>query len=94
MEKIITAELSVQSDKIEAFLKLAKIVISKSNAEKGCLTYKLLKEFDHENEFFFFEKYENQKAVEAHNTSEHFKNFIDGITPLLSKEPVIEIFNA
>jgi len=94
MEKIINAQLSIKADKIEDFLKLAEIVISKSNKESGCLTYKLLKEVGKENEFFFYEKYEDQKAVDAHNASDHFKTFIDAVTPLLSKEPVIETLNA
>ncbi len=92
MEKTIIAQLSIQIAKTEAFLKLAEIMVNKSLAENGCLTYKLLKEVDKENDFFIYEKYENEKAVENHNSSEHFKGFINTVMPLLTKEPTIEIF--
>lgn len=92
MKKTIIAQLSIQSAKTKEFLELADNMIQKSIAESGCLTYKLLKEFDKENEFFFYEKYESDKAVENHNSSEHFKNFINFLTPLLAKEPTIETF--
>lgn len=92
MEKIINAHLSIQRTKTEEFLELADSMINKSIAERGCLIYKLLKELNKENEFFFYEKYKNEKAVENHNSSEHFKTFIDSVTPLLAKEPTIEIF--
>lgn len=92
MEKTIIAQLCIQGAKTEDFLKLVKIMVKKSLAENGCLTYKLLKEVNKENEFFIYEKYENAKAVEKHNSSEHFKSFINAVMPLLTKEPTIENF--
>lgn len=92
MEKIIIAHLSLQSNKIDEFLKLAEAMIKTSNEEPGCLTYKLLKEIDQENEFFFYERYKNEKAIEIHNSSNHFKSFVNSVMPFLSKEPTIEVF--
>ncbi|UGU15862.1 antibiotic biosynthesis monooxygenase [Sinomicrobium kalidii] len=92
MKKTIIAQLSIQETKTEQFLKLAEIMVNKSIAENGCLAYKLLKEVDKENEFLIYEKYENESAVERHNSSEHFKSFLDSVLPLLTKEPAIEKF--
>ncbi len=92
MEKTIIAQLTIQEGKTEDFLKLAEIMVNKSLAENGCLTYKLLKEVDKENDFFIYEKYENEKAIENHNSSQHFKGFINAVMPLLTKEPTIENF--
>lgn len=94
MRKTIVVQASVKETKIEEFLKLAKIMVNKSLSEVGCITYKLSKDLHKENDFFFYEKYENEKAVEKHNSSEHFKKFINSVMPLLTKEPVIENFNA
>lgn len=94
MKKVIVVQVSIKETKIEDFLKLAKTIINESISEIGCLTYKLSKDLDKGNEFFFYEKYENEKAVERHNSSEHFKNFINSVMPLLTKEPFIESFNA
>lgn len=92
MEKTVIAQLSIQITKTEDFLKLAEIMVNESIAENGCLTYKLLKEVDKENDFFIYEKYENEKSVENHNSSEHFKSLINAVMPLLIKEPTIENF--
>lgn len=92
MEKTIIAQLSIQGTNKEDFLKLAENMVNKSIAENGCITYKLLREVNKENEFFIYEKYENEKAVESHNSSEHFKSFLNAVMPMLSKEPKIESF--
>lgn len=94
MKKTIIVQLNIQTSKTDAFLELAKIMVKTSKKENGCLTYKLLKSIDDENEFFFYEKYENDKAVTTHNSSKHFKDFITSVMPLLTKEPIIEQFNA
>lgn len=92
--KIIVAQLNVKESKIEDFLKLAKVMVKKSLSEDGCLVYKLSRGIDNDNEFLFFEKYINDKAVEHHNSSEHFKNFINSVMPLLTEQPSIEVFDA
>lgn len=92
MKKTIIAHLSIKVAKTDDFLKLAEIMVNQSIAENGCLTYKLLKEVNKENDFYIYEKYENEKAVENHNSSEHFKSFINAVMPLLTKEPTIENF--
>lgn len=92
MKKTILVQASVKEIKVEEFIELSQAMIKKSVSENGCLTYKLFKSLNKENEFFFYEKYENEKAVENHNSSEHFKFFIDSVMPLLTKEPTIEIY--
>ncbi|MDD7916047.1 putative quinol monooxygenase [Polaribacter ponticola] len=92
MEKTIIAQLSIQEGKTEDFLKLAEIMVNNSIEENGCLKYRLLKEVDKENDFLIYEKYENEEAVENHNSSEHFKGFLNAVMPLLTKEPIIEVF--
>ncbi len=92
MEKIIIAQLSVKEDCRQQFMEAAKIMVEKSNAEKGCLFYRLLNEVAKPNEFVFFEKYINQEAIDFHNSSEHFKSFVELIAELLSSEPKIDVY--
>lgn len=91
-QKTIIAQLSILETKTDQFLKLASIMVNKSITENGCIAYKLLKDVGEENEFLIYEKYENDKAVEEHKSSEHFKNFLNSILPLLAKEPIIGKF--
>ena len=92
MEKIIIAQLSVKENSIESFLKLAAILVEKSNNESGCLSYRLLKEVNKPNEFIVYEKYVNQQAVEIHNSSAHLKDFLKAASTLLADKPQIDVY--
>jgi len=56
------------------------------------LFYRLLNEINKPNEFVIYEKYINDKAVDFHNSSEHFKDFIKSVPELLLTEPQIDIY--
>ncbi|WP_196887419.1 putative quinol monooxygenase [Aureivirga sp. CE67] len=92
MKNNIVAVLNINPDSEKEFMRFAKEMIQKSREEEGCLMYKLFKGVESENEYIFYEKYQDEKSIEIHNTSEHFKAFISVIGPMLLKEPVIEIY--
>ncbi len=92
MEKKIIVQLSLQESKSFDFLAASKSIVEASNAEVGCLSYKLLKDVDQSNEFIIYEAYEDEKALNAHNNSEHLKNFLNLVTPWLAKAPIFETF--
>ncbi|WP_164914149.1 putative quinol monooxygenase [Aquimarina sediminis] len=92
MKKTVIARLSVQKESIEQFLAKAKIMVQNSNKEEGCLTYRLFQEVDSSADFIFYEEYINKEAVDKHNSSDHFKEFLTFASSILTKEPVIENF--
>jgi len=92
MEKIIIAQLNVNEKKVEQFLELVKTIVKKSRQEKGCITYKFLNEIEKPNEFVVYEKYQNNEALEYHNSSEYLKVFLESISPLLLDQPIIEFY--
>ena len=92
MTKTVIAQLSIEKSKIDQFLTSAQIMIEKSNAEAECVHYELYKKTDTATDFLFHEKYENENAVEKHNSSKHFTIFLNSVTPLLTKKPIIELF--
>ncbi|CAM1357441.1 putative quinol monooxygenase [Tenacibaculum halocynthiae] len=92
MEKIIIAQITVKENQIVTFLKLASEMVKTSNQEEGCITYQLLNDVYNKSSFLFYEKYQNEKAVKLHNTSFHFNAFLNDISSLLSKEPIINIY--
>ena len=77
MKKVINARIVVKPEAIEQFLALAKTMVEKSNSEQGCLIYKLYQEVGNPHSFIFYEVYENQDVVNIHNSSIHFKTFIE-----------------
>lgn len=92
MKKVIVAQLGIKEESIEEFLKLAETMVASANEEPGCLTYKLLAAVATKGEYFVYEEYQDEAAIEAHNASEHFTTFIAAITPLLSDAPVIDTY--
>ncbi|WP_024769173.1 putative quinol monooxygenase [Aquimarina macrocephali] len=92
MKKTIIARLSVQKESVEQFLTYAKKMVQESNLEEGCMTYRLYQEIGVVTEFVFYEEYTNMDAVDAHNSSNHFNEFISLVSSQLTSEPVIEVF--
>lgn len=92
MKKIIIAQLSIKETYIAQFLNLSEDMVKISNSEKGCITYQLHNDVFNSNSFIFYEEYINEEAVNHHNNSTHFSNFINAITPLLTQAPIINIY--
>ena len=92
MKKVINARIIVKSEAIEQFLTLAKTMVEKSNSEQGCSIYKLYQEVGNSRSFIFYEVYENQDAVNTHNSTLYFKTFIEQISELASDKPQVDVF--
>lgn len=92
MKRVIIAQLSINEEHINTFLKLAEVMVDSSSQESGCICYKLLNAVQAKGEFFFYEEYIDDDAISFHNASKHFKAFGEAIAPLLTKEPVINVF--
>jgi quinol monooxygenase YgiN len=82
----------VKPEAIEKFISLAKTMVENSNSEKGCLIYKLYQEVGNPQSFIFYEVYENQNAVDIHNSSPYFKTFIEKMSELASDKSQVDVF--
>ena len=92
MKKVINARVRIKAEAIEKFLALAKPMVENSNLEQGCSIYKLYQEVGNPQSFIFYEVYENQDAVNIHNSSLYFKTFIDQVSELTSDKPQVDVF--
>ncbi|WP_299109869.1 putative quinol monooxygenase [uncultured Tenacibaculum sp.] len=92
MKKIIIAQLSIKEAYKAQFLNLSEDMVTTSNSEEGCITYQLHNDVFDSNSFLFYEEYINEEAVNHHNNSIHFSSFINAITPLLTKAPIINMY--
>lgn len=92
MSKNIIARISVNKNHIEDFITEANRLAVETRLEKGCQNYKFYQEISQDNnEFLFYEIFDNEEAIQAHNNSPHFKTFFENIAPILLKEPTVEI---
>jgi len=92
MKKTINARIIIKPEAIDQFLALAKTMVEKSNSEQGCLIYKLFQEVGIPQSFIFYEVYENQDAVNIHNSTPYFKYFIEHISGLVSEKSQVDVF--
>lgn len=80
MIKIIAKNMLKEGQK-ENFIKLAEELIEKSRKEEGCISYGLFEDINDNSVVTFIEEWKDEKAIEQHNNSEHFKRII----PLLAE---------
>ena len=92
MKKTINARINVKPEAIEHFISLAETMVDNSNTEQGCLIYSLYQEVGNPQSFIFYEVYENQDAVNMHNSSPYFKAFIENISGLVSEKSQVDVF--
>ncbi len=86
----IIAKFNVNSDKIDEFSRLAVEVTRDSRKEKGNLSYKVYQSAGDKTKFTFIEEWLNDAAIEFHNNSKHFAQFLDAIKLITCGSPEIE----
>ncbi|QNR19573.1 antibiotic biosynthesis monooxygenase [Exiguobacterium sp. Helios] len=90
----IEAKLEVQPAKRQEFLEATKTLIEGSRLEAGNISYDLFQSIEDENIFMMIEKWEDQAAIETHNTSAHFGQFVAFAQTALAKPLDVQSFNA
>jgi len=76
----IVAKSVLKDGQEETYLQLAKELIEKSREEQGCISYGIFQDIKDASIFTFIEEWQDQKAIDLHNNSEHFTR----IVPLLA----------
>ncbi|EKQ56548.1 MULTISPECIES: putative quinol monooxygenase [unclassified Clostridium] len=69
----IVAKNTIKIEEKETYIKLAKELIEKSRQEAGCISYSLFEDLNDESVLTFIEEWQDQKAIDLHNNSDHFK---------------------
>ena len=94
VKKIISAQVFIKPDKVDAFLAATKSLIEKSRAEEGCISYSLFQDPQDKTKFLFFEEWKNQAAVDFHFSTEHFKKFGETLNECASAPAIITVFDS
>ncbi|NMM62531.1 antibiotic biosynthesis monooxygenase [Clostridium sp. P21] len=75
MIKIISKN-TLKQGQSSKFIKLAEELIEKTRNEDGCISYHLLQDINNPLILTFVEDWRDEKAIENHNNSEHFKRIV------------------
>lgn len=89
---VLHAEIPVDSDSRGEALELAEYMVEESNQEDGIIDYRATIDVQDRNVIRFFEQYEDEEALEAHNESAHFQEFEEQLPDLLGGEPEVTMF--
>ena len=94
VKKIISAQVFIKPEKVDAFLAATKDLIEKSRAEEGCVSYSLYQDPQDKTKFLFFEEWKNQAAVDFHFATDHFQKFGETLEECASAPAVITIYDS
>jgi quinol monooxygenase YgiN len=75
-----------QADAVRGHL---EYLVAESNKEPGVISYRLFEDLAKSGEFYIFETYKDQAAVDAHMASTHFRETAAKFVPLLAGPPKI-----
>lgn len=89
--KIINAVFFIKADKREDFLADIAPLIESSRAEAGNHGYQLYEAVDLPNQFVMVEEWEDQAAIDQHNTNPHFLRLMDHLKDYSTADPVIKV---
>lgn len=88
----ITAQMRAQEGKAEDLAKVIREFAPKFLKDPGCVEYKVHRRADNPNEFFFYEKYEDNKALTFHSSAPHFKDMFRAMKPFLEGQAQIAMY--
>lgn len=86
---IIHAMLPIDPDRMDEALEVVDELVEKSNREPGIIDYRAAVDVQNDTHIRFFERYEDDEALEAHTETEHFQEFGSKLPELLAGEPEV-----
>jgi quinol monooxygenase YgiN len=88
-ELIIIANVIADPEYKDELVKAFKAVVDGTRKEPGNISYDLLEDVANPLRFTFVEAWKSQEAIEAHNSSPHFQEFVKAI----EGKAQLEVFN-
>ena len=90
---IIHAHLQVKPDQEQAFLEAAKILLPATKAEKGNISYDLMKSTEQDYHYTMVEIWRDLEATAIHNASEHFAAFTQKALTFMAAPMDLKVFS-
>lgn len=85
---VYTVALKAKPGKEKELVDVLIDMVSKTQNEKGALTYTLHCVKGEEGRFFFYEKYKDQAAVDFHNSTPYVKELVVKLESILDEEMI------
>jgi quinol monooxygenase YgiN len=89
----IIAKCTVKKDAVKELQKKALELVSLSRKEAGNVSYDFYADIASPDKFTFIECWKDSAAIESHNKSPHFKNFVETSGPLFEGPLDVALYN-
>lgn len=88
----MVAKNYVKSEKVQEFLGLCKNLVEASLKDEGCIDYGLYQELENSGILTFLEEWKDEKSLDEHLNSNHFKEIFPLLSEYLEKETEVNIY--
>ncbi len=88
----IIAKNIVKEGCVEEFIKVAAPLIEGSQKEEGCQVYNLHQDIKNPRILTFIELWDDEKAIELHNNSKHYKEIVPLLGPLVEAPSEVNLY--
>lgn len=89
MKVYLTAIVKAKPEHRETVLSVLLNMVEQTRKEEACLLYNLHNGTDDKNIFFFYEIWESQEGLDAHNQQPYIQEFVKIAGEKLQEAPVI-----
>lgn len=83
----VVARITARPDTIEELSSVLLHLVEESRKENGCISYQLLQNKTHPEDFTVVEEWESDSAIDHHFTTPHMQNALSRAASLLAREP-------
>jgi quinol monooxygenase YgiN len=87
---VVVGRVRTDADKREALVQIGQAVATASRKETGCISYRLYKDTELENEFVFVEEWESSEALQQHFATSHVAEFMKAIPATIIASPDVK----
>lgn len=88
----VVAKNYVKPEKVQEFLGLCKNLVELSLKDEGCIDYGLYQELENSGTLTFLEEWKDEKSLDQHLNSNHFKEIFPLLSEYLEKETEINVY--
>lgn len=86
-------EINIKEGKEAEFLQIFAKNHYGTRSEKGNFRFDVLRDPEIRTRFYAYEVYENEQALEAHRKTEHYKQCVKDLEPLMTQSRSKKLFN-
>jgi len=88
----VVAKNYVKPEKAQEFTGLCKNLVEATLKEEGCIEYGLYQEMENSGVLTFLEEWKDEKSLDQHLNSNHFKEIFPLLSECLEKETEVNIY--